>query len=150
MVETPHDELAATDFEAFRALNRMPWGMTAHVLYGALDGAAPATVSALVVGEVIRGEIGFDGLLLSDDLGMAALAGSLAERTRASLTAGCDVALHCSAVMAEMEQVADAAPALGDAAMARLARGEAVRRDSMHPPAGEDGEPRLQSLLGQG
>jgi beta-N-acetylhexosaminidase len=146
VVETPRTELAATDFRAFQALNRMPWGMTAHVLYRALDEAAPATVSAPVVGEVIRGEIGFDGLLLTDDLGMRALAGSLAERTRAGLEAGCDVALHCSGEMAEMVQVAGAAPALSEAAMARIARGEAVRQETMHAPC-EDGEPRLQSLL---
>lgn len=130
MVDAPRDELAAIDFRPFQALNRMPWGMTAHVLYSALDRDAPATLSRPVIDNVIRGEIGFDGLLLSDDLCMKALSGTFSERTVAALAAGCDVALHCSGDIAEMEQVAAAALPLNEAALDRLARGEAMRGSS--------------------
>ncbi len=133
-VDTAHRELAALDFQPFRALNGTPWGMTAHVLYRDIDPDAPATVSKRVIERVIRGEIGFEGVLLSDDLGMKALAGSLAERTRAALGAGCDVALHCSGIPAEMEEIAAAAPVLGEAALARIARGEELRRTAQQPP----------------
>ncbi len=133
-LDTPHDALSAQDFRPFRALNAMPWAMTAHVLYRAIDADAPATISRRVVEEIIRGEIGFDGLLLSDDLGMQALSGGFAERTGAALSAGCDVALHCSGIMAEMTEIAAVAPLLSDAASARLARGETLRRDSFAPP----------------
>lgn len=96
--------------------------MTAHVLYPAWDADLPATVSPTIISEVIRGAIGFDGLLMSDDLGMRALSGTLAERTAAALAAGCDLALHCSGVLAESEQVADAAGEMSAAAAERLAR----------------------------
>jgi len=110
------------DLAPFRALNDAPMAMTAHVLYPAWDAERPATVSPTIVSEVIRGEIGFDGLLISDDLAMAALSGTLAERTAAALAAGCDVALHCSGVLAESEEIAGAAGAMAAAAAARLER----------------------------
>ncbi len=136
-VDTAREQLAALDFRPFRALNVMPWGMTAHVLYADIDPDLPATVSKRVIDGVIRDEIGFDGLLLSDDLCMKALSGSLAERTSAALDAGCDVALHCSGDIAEMERVAAATPALSDAALARIARGEATRRAACEPAAAD-------------
>ena len=89
--------------------------MTAHVVFTSLDRELPATTSATIISQVIRGFIGFDGLLMSDDLSMGALSGSLAERTRAALAAGCDMALHCNGNLAEMQAVADAAPELAGA-----------------------------------
>ena len=97
------------DLAPFRALHDAPMAMTAHVLYPAWDAERPATVSPTIIGEVIRGAIGFDGLLMSDDLAMEALSGTPAERTAAALAAGCDLALHCSGVLAESEEVAGAA-----------------------------------------
>lgn len=127
VVETDAATLSRTDFTTFKALADMPLAMTAHVVYTAFDADAPATTSAKVIDKVIRGEIGFDGCLMSDDLSMQALAGTLAERTRASLKAGCDLVLHCNGKMAEMEEVADYVPDIAgkalvrsDAALARL------------------------------
>jgi beta-N-acetylhexosaminidase len=121
VVEASEEELAV-DLAPFRALADAPMAMTAHVLYRAWDAERPATVSPTIISEVIRGEIGFDGLLMSDDLAMAALSGSPAERAAAALGAGCDLALHCSGVLAESEAVAGAAGAMGAVAAARLAR----------------------------
>ncbi len=112
VVDTPLDELQASDFAPFRALRHLPMAMTAHVVFTAIDADAPVTVSAKAIDEVIRGFIGFDGLLMSDDLSMQALSGTLEERTRASLAAGCDLALHCNGKMEEMTTVAMASPPL--------------------------------------
>ncbi len=124
VVDAPKGELERVDFAPFRALSEMPWGMTAHVVFNAVDGGAPATTSGAVIGGVIRGSIGFEGLLLSDDLSMEALTGGLGERAAAALEAGCDVALHCNGVRAEMEAVAGVSGPMTADAMARLARGE--------------------------
>ena len=121
MVEASAEELEV-DLAPFRALSDAPMAMTAHVLYPAWDAERPATVSPTIISEVIRGEIGFDGLLMSDDLAMEALTGTPAERARAALAAGCDVALHCSGVLAESEEVAGAAGEMSAAASERLAR----------------------------
>ena len=102
--------------------------MTAHVVFTAIDPDLPATTSATIIAQVIRGFIGFDGLLMSDDLSMGALSGSLAERTRAALAAGCDMALHCNGNLAEMEQVAAAAPELAGLAARRGATALAARQ----------------------
>lgn len=126
-VETSRAELEASDFAPFRDLADMPWAMTAHVLYTALDTKHPATTSPSIVAQVIRGWIGFDGVLLSDDLSMKALGGSFAERTRLSLDAGCDVALHCNGDSGEMEQIAASCAVLSPAARRRIAAGEARR-----------------------
>jgi beta-N-acetylhexosaminidase len=108
--------LEATDFAAFRRLAGLPLGMTAHVVFSALDPVAPATISATMVREVIRGSIGFDGLLMTDDISMEALSGTLAERAGAAIAAGCDVVLHCNGHLGEMQAVAAAVPVLeGDA-----------------------------------
>ncbi|HLI65734.1 MAG TPA: beta-N-acetylhexosaminidase [Caulobacteraceae bacterium] len=127
VVEASRAELER-DFAPFRALADLPAGMTAHVVYTALDPAAPATTSARVIGETIRGDIGFQGLLLSDDLSMNALSGSLGERARAALAAGCDLALHCNGDAAEMRAVAEGVRPLqglaaerAEAALARIA-----------------------------
>src|SRR5690606_20309992 len=118
----PPAVLEASDFLPFRLLRDQGWGMTAHVVYEAYDAERPATTSPLVIERVIRGHIGFDGLLLSDDLSMQALSGSLAERARASLAAGCDVLLHCNGDAEEMAEVVAATPPLAAAAARRLAR----------------------------
>jgi beta-N-acetylhexosaminidase len=110
------------DIAPFRALADAPMGMTAHVVYTAWDGERCASLSPVVIGEVIRGTIGFDGLLMSDDLGMSALAGSFGERAAGVLAAGCDIALHCSGDMAEMSAVAAAVGGITAAARARLDR----------------------------
>ncbi len=104
--------LDATDFAAFRPLARLPMGMTAHVVFTAYDAVAPATTSVTMVGQVIRDSIGFEGLLMSDDVSMGALSGSIAERTRAAIAAGCDIVLHCNGQIEEMQAVAAAAPRL--------------------------------------
>jgi len=127
VVQATLASLRAFDFPPFRALRDIPWAMTAHVVYSAIDHALPATASPRVIGEVIRGEIGYDGLLLSDDISMGALSGTLAERTRAILAAGCDVVLHCSGDLAEAQAIADAARPLDAAALRRLARARAWR-----------------------
>jgi beta-N-acetylhexosaminidase len=117
MVTTDRGTLEKTDFAAFRPLSGLPMGMTAHVVFAAIDPVAPATTSVTMVREVIRGTIGFDGLLMSDDVSMQALKGTIGERSRASLAAGCDVVLHCNGDLAEMAEVArEALPLTGEAA----------------------------------
>lgn len=121
VVDAGVEELAE-DIAPFRALRDAPMAMTAHVLYTAWDARNCASVSATIISEVIRGEIGFDGLLMSDDLGMEALKGTVAERAQAVIGAGCDLALHCSGVLAESRAIADALAPMTDGARARLAR----------------------------
>ncbi len=127
VVATPADALDSTDFAPFRALAGMPWAMTAHILYSSLDPERPATLSARVIGDVIRTSIGFDGVLISDDLSMQALGGSLPERARGALDAGCDLALHCNGVLDEMKAIAASAGPMTEAAARRVAAGEARR-----------------------
>ena len=103
VVETSREELNRTDFVPFRRLAAMPWAMSAHVVYTAVDGDNPASTSTLAIRRLIRRDIGFGGILISDDIGMQALQGGMAERARACLAAGCDLTLHCSGDMAEME-----------------------------------------------
>lgn len=121
-------DLADTDFAPFRALHDMPWAMTAHIVYQALDPDRPATLSRRLIGETIRASIGFDGVLISDDLSMAALPGTLAERAKGALEAGCDVVLHCNGDPVEMAAIAGSIGPLSAATHRRLARGEARRR----------------------
>ncbi|MFN3723074.1 MAG: glycoside hydrolase family 3 N-terminal domain-containing protein [Paracoccaceae bacterium] len=119
-------ELTAADFAPFKALNHLPMAMTAHIIYAAHDNK-PATQSPAMI-RVIRDEIGFDGLLMTDDLNMQALRGTLAERTAASMAAGCDIALHCKGDLAEMQAVAGACGDQTPAIRARAARALAARR----------------------
>jgi beta-N-acetylhexosaminidase len=112
IVYNTRNELEASDFEAFRPLADLPMAMTAHVVFNALDATQPATTSATIITDVIRGSIGFQGLLMSDDVSMNALAGSIAERTRAIVDAGCDVVLHCNGKLDEMQAVAKETPLL--------------------------------------
>lgn len=126
VVDTPLDELRAHDFPPFMALNAMPMAMTAHVVYTAIDPYRPATTSPIVIGEIIRGEIGFDGLLMSDDVSMHALSGDFATRTQSIFGAGCDVVLHCNGVMDEMLAVAGNTPMLAGKAAERAERALAL------------------------
>jgi beta-N-acetylhexosaminidase len=127
-VDTPREELERTDFAAFRPLADLPMAMTAHVVFSALDPAQPATTSATIIRQVIRGEIGFQGLLMSDDVSMNALAGSIAERTRAIVQAGCDMILHCNGKLDEMRDVARETPELTGEALQRARRALASRK----------------------
>jgi beta-N-acetylhexosaminidase len=120
--------LEASDFAAFRPLKELPLGMTAHVVFTAIDAGAPATTSATMIDQVIRGSIGFAGALMSDDISMGALTGTMAERTRAAVAAGCDLVLHCNGRLDEMMAVAAETPLLGGAAAARSTAAAAARR----------------------
>ena len=119
VVDTDRATLEASDFAAFRPMADLPLGMTAHVVFSAIDPIAPATTSVTMVRDVIRGFIGFRGLLMSDDISMNALSGGIAQRSHASISAGCDVVLHCNGNLAEMTAVASSVPELA---------GEAARR----------------------
>lgn len=145
-------ELAATDFVPFRALHDMPWAMTAHIMYPALDPDRPATLSRRLIETTIRASIGFDGVLISDDLSMAALPGTLAERAKGALEAGCDVVLHCNGDPVEMAAIAGSVGLLTPAARRRLARGEARRRAEDVSGAFDRAAAtaRLEALLGVG
>ena len=127
VVDASRATLEAVDFAAFRPLKNLPLGMTAHVVFTALDPVLPATTSATMIGQVIRRFIGFDGLLMSDDISMGALSGSIGERSRAALAAGCDVVLHCNGNLDEMQAVAAEAPELSGAAARRAAAALAAR-----------------------
>jgi beta-N-acetylhexosaminidase len=125
-VDVPLDELDRIDFAPFRALADLPMAMTAHLVFAAIDPDLPATQSPKMIG-VIRDRIGFRGLLMSDDLNMQALKGSLGERTRATIAAGVDIALHCKGDLAEMQEVAAAAGEMTPAAAARARAAIAAR-----------------------
>lgn len=147
VVSASHQELSSRDFKPFRALADLPIGMTAHIRFDAIDPERPATQSPVIIHEIIRGEIGFQGLLLSDDVSMKALGGTFRSRTEALFEAGCDIALHCNGEMAEAEAVAAASPELA---------GEALRRADLalsrrSPPKSEidpvDAARKLADLL---
>lgn len=121
VIEAPLEVLRETDFEPFRRLNHLPLAMTAHVLMTAVDAHHPVSVSSMAIDEVIRGEIGFDGFVMSDDVSMEALAGDIGCRTAACLKAGCDAALHCNGELSEMEQVAQNSTLLAGRAEQRFA-----------------------------
>jgi beta-N-acetylhexosaminidase len=128
VVDTTRTELEQTDFAAFQPLADLPMAMTAHIVFTAIDPAQPATTSATIIEQVIRGVIGFQGLLMSDDVSMNALAGSIAERTRAIVSAGCDMVLHCNGKLDEMREVARETPELSGEALARAKRALASRK----------------------
>ncbi|PSO16875.1 beta-N-acetylhexosaminidase [Bradyrhizobium sp. MOS003] len=127
-VDTPRAELERTDFAAFKPLSDLPMAMTAHVVFSAVDPAHPATTSATMIADVIRGAIGFQGLLMSDDVSMNALSGNIAERTRAIFAAGCDMALHCNGNIEEMREVAGQTPELSGRALERANAALAARK----------------------
>lgn len=145
-VDAPQAELERTDFAAFQPLADLPMAMTAHVVFSAIDPVQPATTSATIIQRVIRGVIGFQGLLMSDDVSMNALAGSIAERTRAIVDAGCDMILHCNGKLDEMRDVARETPELAGAALERAKRALASRK----PPEPFDrqaGRAELEALI---
>lgn len=125
-VDTDADTLRETDFVPFRRLYYAPWGMTAHIVYEAFDAKNPATLSETVIQEVIRGEIGFRGFLVSDDVNMKALSGSVAGNVTAALDAGCDAVLHCNGELDEMIAVADVLPELHGMSVQRLQSAQAM------------------------
>lgn len=146
VVAEPRATLAASDWQPFRACATAPFAMTAHVLYPALDPDQPATLSVQVIEDVIRGEIGFAGALMSDDLCMGALGGEPGARAARAIAAGCDLALHCSGVLAEARAVLEAVPRLAGVPLARVE--DALGR--LGPPASFDaaaGAARLAGLL---
>jgi beta-N-acetylhexosaminidase len=147
VVDTPLDELEAWDFSPFRVLADMPLAMTAHVVYAAIDPKMPATTSRKVIRQIVRGSIGYDGLIMSDDLSMKALAGSFGERASAALKAGCDVVLHCNGRRDEMEQVAKAAPTLGGRAKRRAETALARIRHAVEPLDPVEARARLDAAL---
>ena len=133
------EELEA-DLEPFRTLSAHPLGMSAHIVFEAWDADSPATLSSKVVDDVIRGQIGFDGLLLTDDIDMQALSGSIPERSERALAAGCDVVLNCWAKLNEMRGIVERCPAMNGKALERL--------DRVHARMGEpaDGMPTDELL----
>ncbi len=127
-VDASLEDLRAQDFIPFKALSGLPMAMTAHVVYAAIDPDNPSTTSRRVIEDIIRGEIGFDGLLMSDDVSMNALSGDFGSRTRAILAAGCDLVLHCNGSMEEMRAVARNAPELSGKSAARALAALAARK----------------------
>ena len=125
-VDAPRSSLDAHDFAPFKALNDLPLGMTAHLVYNAID-ETPATLSTPVM-DVIRNDIGFDGLIMTDDISMKALSGDLDTLSRAALKAGCDVILHCNGTLAERRQVAEASGEMTDIAQSRALRAIEMRK----------------------
>ncbi len=146
-VAATEHELIATDFAPFKALATLPAAMTAHVVFSMIDPTTTASTSAIVTSRIIRGHIGFDGLLMSDDLSMQALQGTPGERAAAVLRAGTDLALHCNGVMVEMEHVASASPALTGKPAVRYANALAVTH-TQSPFSMADAEACLQRVLG--
>jgi len=132
-VVTASAEELETDLEPFERLASAPMGMTAHVVYNAWDAERPATLSPIVIHDIIRERIGFDGWLMSDDLGMEALQGDFGSRAAGVVRAGCDVALHCSGKMDEMVAVASAVPPMSAEGHERLSRAMAITRNELEP-----------------
>ena len=126
IVNADEDELSI-DIEPFERLRDAAMGMTSHLLYTQWDAERPASQSPIVIHDIIRHRIGFDGFLMSDDIGMEALGGDHGQRAAACVAAGCDVALHCDGKMENMLLVANAVPALSAEGEARLARAMAMR-----------------------
>jgi beta-N-acetylhexosaminidase len=148
VVEASLAELDAIDFAPFKGLSDMPMAMTAHVVYTAIDRRRPATTSSKAIREVIRGAIGFGGLLMSDDLSMKALSGDFAERARASLAAGCDVVLHCNGDMAEMRAVMAGTKVLAGRAKARAAAALARLPRTVEPFDAAEARARFDAAFG--
>jgi beta-N-acetylhexosaminidase len=146
-VSARREELSASDFVTFRSLDQCPIAMTAHVVYESIDPQRPATTSPKVIRDVIRGEIGFEGLLMSDDLSMKALDGALSVRARQAQFAGCDLVLHCNGDMNEMRDVASEVKTLDGQSLKRseLALGHLSAPGPLDPEAAES---RLAVLLG--
>lgn len=150
VVSTSREILEKTDFAPFHSLSDMPWAMTAHLIYSAFDPDQPATHSETIVQDLIRKSFGFSGVLLSDDVSMEALSGSIGERAAKALKAGCDVVLHCNGKIDEMIEIAGHTGPLSEEAAARILKGETLRRTSQSSDAfnAEDALARLSELAG--
>lgn len=145
--------LDETDFVPFRLnADKVPLAMSAHIVFSAVDDANPATLSATVIDSIIRGRIGYSGVLMSDDISMGALSGSLAQRTGLALSAGCDLVLHCNGVLQEMADVAEQCPVLsGDSLVRTEAALEWIREQRDEPVSDQDQQmlsDRLDQLIG--
>lgn len=141
------EELSAHDFVPFRSLSSAPLAMTAHVVYEELDDKRPATTSPKIIRDVIRGEIGFDGFLMSDDISMKALSGSVGARAKAALFAGCDAVLHCNGLMDEMREVSESVSLLSEDAK-RRAKAARARLQNKKNLDIASAEARLEEMLG--
>lgn len=146
-VSAPREALSRTDFAPFKALSDQALGMSAHVIFEAVDPDLPATLSPKVIADVIRGEIGFDGLLMTDDLNMEALQGSVASRASRALQAGIDVILHCNGELAEMEEIAKIVPKLTGRSKARADRAIQLLKRPRAQVKITEVEQRLRELL---
>jgi beta-N-acetylhexosaminidase len=149
VVDASRAVLEASDFAAFRPLAGLPMAMTAHVVFSEIDPLSPATTSAKMINNVIRDAIGFQGLLMSDDLSMGALSGSLRERTQAALAAGCDMALHCNGILDEMREVAAESPLLVGKA-ARRAEAALARRGAPQEIDSAAARKQFAALMSEG
>ncbi|TCR62151.1 beta-N-acetylhexosaminidase [Bosea sp. BK604] len=147
VVEASLDELRAHDFRPFRHLADMPMAMTAHVVFTALDKKHPATVSRRIVRDIMRGELGYDGLVMTDDISMKALSGSFDEKARAAIRAGVDVVLHCHGIMAEMIAIAGAVPEMSGARARRAAMALSRIRHEPEPLDVDSARAQLASTL---
>ncbi|MCF6322212.1 MAG: beta-N-acetylhexosaminidase, partial [Rhizobiaceae bacterium] len=132
-VDIDLETLLESDFKPFKHLNDAGMAMSAHIVFEAIDGDNPTTTSARLIEEIIRGKIGFDGLLMSDDISMQALCGDYSKRTKSTFAAGCDIVLHCNGLMEEMREVAEVTPVLAEKALERANRALAQLR-----PAGNE------------
>jgi beta-N-acetylhexosaminidase len=130
VISTAREQLDETDFKIFSTLRTIPWAMTAHIIYSAIDPDQPVTLSAKMI-RMIREELGFNGILISDDLSMKALAGDFATRTTGSFAAGCDLVLHCNGDMDEMLPIAAHSPAISAHVAELLAAGYAINKNSL-------------------
>ncbi len=147
VVDASLEDLRAHDFRPFRHLADMPLAMTAHVVFTALDKRNPATVSRRVVSEIMRGELGYDGLIMTDDISMKALSGGFAEKSRAAIRAGVDVVLHCHGIMEEMQAIAAVVPEMSGARARRAAMALSRIRHEPEPLDVDSARAQLASAL---
>ena len=131
IIDTCLSVLEKTDFVPFSKLRQLPWAMTAHVIYSAIDPNNPATISPKIINDIIRKNVGFKGVLISDDIGMEALAGNKGERAKAILQAGCDLVLECSGNLNDMVEVASAIPLINEKTLERLDQSEVLRKKNL-------------------
>jgi beta-N-acetylhexosaminidase len=150
VVDATVDELRSQDFRSFRHLADMPLAMTAHVVFTALDPKHPATISKRIVRDIMRGEIGFDGLIMTDDISMKALSGSFAAKARAAIRAGVDVVLHCHGIMEEMVAIAGAVPEMTGARARRAAAALGRIRHEPEPVDLDAARAELAAVLASG
>lgn len=149
VVHTEREALEQRDFLPFRTLSDMPLAMTAHVVFTAVDPDRPVTTSTTAMRQIIRGSIGYDGLVMSDDLSMQALSGSHRQRAEAAFAAGCDMALHCNGQLEEMRAVAEASPPLTGEAKRRAETALARIKHQPEPFDPVEARARMEAALGR-